>query len=262
MKIAWMYPDTLFLHGERGNVLALERFAKELGADPVVDKVDFETNDFDPAAYDVLFFGAGEITSFESIVKDMERYKDALKAFIEAGKPVIATGTTMAMFGRKVNRSDGSTVECAGFIPVEATEREYVYGDDLYIEADYHGKRMEIVGNQIQMINIDFSEADAAAELGSGEKGGFTGFGKVVYGMGNNGKDGIEGVMYKNSVFTSLLGPALICNPWFTSEILRAAAEVSGEKLTEQDPSFDLEFKSLEKKKAFIAGKKPGSMGQ
>lgn len=251
MKIAWMYPDTLFLHGERGNALALERYARELGAEPVVDKIDFETENFDPVAYDVLYFGAGEISSFESIVKDMESYKDALKAFMDSGKPVIVTGTTMAMFGRKVKREDGSTVECAGFIPVEAVEREYVYGDDLQIEADYNGKHMEIVGNQIQMIDISFKE-----------DGEFKGFGKVVYGMGNNGTDRIEGVMYKNSVFTNLLGPVLICNPWFTSGILRVAAEVSGEKLAESDPTFELERKSIERKKEFIANKKPGSFGR
>ena len=251
MKIAWMYPDTLFLHGERGNALALERYAKELGTDPVVDKIDFETKGFDPADHDVIYFGAGEVSSFEAIIKDMESYKDALKAFVEAGKPLIAIGTTMAMFGKSVKRTDGSTVECAGFIPVSATEREYVYGDDLQIVTDYFGKHMEIVGNQIQMINIDFKE-----------EGDFKGFGKVVYGMGNNGSDGIEGVMYKNSVFTNLLGPVLICDPWFTCGIIRAAAAASGEQLSDHDPDFELEMKSLDKKKAFIANKKPGSFGK
>ncbi len=251
MKIAWMYPDTLFLHGERGNVLALERYARELGAEPVVDRIDFETEGFDPAAYDVIYFGAGEITSFESVIRDMESYRDSLKAFIEAGKPLIVTGTTMAMFGRRVKREDGSIVECAGFIPAEASEREYVYGDDLQIEAEYNGKHMEIVGNQIQMIDISFRE-----------EGDFKGFGKVVYGMGNNGIDGIEGVMYKNSVFTSLLGPVLICNPWFTSEIIRAAAAASGKTLSDRDPSFELELRSIERKKIFIANKKPGSFGK
>lgn len=28
MKIAWLFPDTLYLHGERGNILALARFAE------------------------------------------------------------------------------------------------------------------------------------------------------------------------------------------------------------------------------------------
>ena len=106
MKIAWMYPDTLFLHGDRGNVLALERFAKELGTDVEVDKIDFETEGFDPISYDVLYFGAGEISSFESVVSDMELYREGLAAFIDAGKPLVATGTTMAMFRSEEHTSE------------------------------------------------------------------------------------------------------------------------------------------------------------
>ena len=250
MKIAWMYPDTLFLHGDRGNILALERYAKELGADARVDKIDFETADFDPVEYDVIFFGPGEISSFEAITADMQSYMDGLKAFVESGRSLVVTGTTMAMFGQKTERTDGSIAGCAGLIPVSAVERDYVYGDDLYIETDYHGKHMEVVGNQIQMANIELGEDSGAA-----------GFGKVIYGMGNNGRDGIEGAMYKNSIFTNLVGPVLACNPWLTCEIIRAAAEVSGEKLSDKNPDFDLELKSIEKKKTFIANKKPGSMG-
>ena len=251
MKIAWMYPDTLFLHGERGNVLALERFAKKLGAEPSIEKVDFETENFDPMSYDMIYFGAGEISSFPALVSDVESYKDGLKAFIEAGRPLIVTGTTMAMFGTQLIREDGSVIECAGFFPAVTREREYVYGDDLYIETGYHGRQMEIVGEQIQMADISFKESDE-----------YTGFGKIVYGMGNNGTDGIEGVMHKNSVFTNLLGPVLVCNPWLTTELIRAAAEISGERISEDDPDFGLELRSLEKKKAFIANKKPGAMGR
>ncbi|MBR7088625.1 MAG: hypothetical protein IKI38_04650, partial [Mogibacterium sp.] len=34
INIAWMYPDTLYLHGERGNVMALVRYAQYLGLEP------------------------------------------------------------------------------------------------------------------------------------------------------------------------------------------------------------------------------------
>ena len=250
IKIAWMYPDTLYLHGERGNALALKHFSEVLGGEAVLDKVDFETKDFDPMDYDILFFAPGEVSSFEVIGEDMGRYMDRLKEFIESGRAVIATGTTLGLFGGEVSRTDGSKTHGIGFIPVTAVEREYVYGDDEQINADYHGKTMEVVGNQIQMINISFEET---AE--------FRRFGSVVYGMGNNGRDGIEGVVYKNSVFTNMLGPVLVNNPWLTAEIIRAAAEASGKKVKAEDPDFELEKKSLECKKLFIAEKKPGSMG-
>ncbi len=80
--------------------------------------------------------------------------------------------------------------------------------------------------------------------------------------MGNNGSDGLEGVMYKNSVFTNMLGHVLVNNPLLTCGIIRAAASVTGEKLREENPVFDLEMKSLELKKKFINEKQPGSFGR
>ena len=250
IRIAWMYPDTLCLHGERGNALALRRFAEELGGEAELHKIDFETKAFDPMEFDVLFFAAGEVSVFEAVCEDIARYRNRLERFIESGRPVVATGTTMAMFGKIVRRTDGSEVKCLGIIPVTAEEREYVYGDDEQITADYNARSMELVGNQIQMINVSFEEI-----------GEFRRFGNVVYGMGNNGRDGLEGVLYKNSIFTNMLGPLLVNNPWLTTSIIRAAAWSSGKSVTAVDPPFELETKSLECKKKFIAEKTPGSMG-
>ena len=64
INIAGMYPDTLYLHGERGNIMALVRYAMELGLRPHVQRIDLGTKDFDPMEYDILFYGPGEISSF------------------------------------------------------------------------------------------------------------------------------------------------------------------------------------------------------
>ena len=42
LKVAWLFPDTLYLHGERGNILALNRFIKAAGMIPVIEKIDFD----------------------------------------------------------------------------------------------------------------------------------------------------------------------------------------------------------------------------
>ena len=97
-KIAWMFPDTLFLHGERGNVLALERFARMASLEPEINKIDFDSKDFDPMDYQLMFFGPGEISSFESDREWLSPRKEALAAFIESGRPLIATGTTVGLF--------------------------------------------------------------------------------------------------------------------------------------------------------------------
>ena len=48
LKIAWLFPDTFYLHGERGNILALERFAGLAGLETETDKIDFDTEGFSP----------------------------------------------------------------------------------------------------------------------------------------------------------------------------------------------------------------------
>ena len=50
-------------------------------------------------------------------------------------------------------------------------------------------------------------------------------FGKVVYGHGNNGEDGQEGVLYKNVVGTYLHGPLLPKNPHICDYLLSNALE-------------------------------------
>ena len=69
LKVAWLFPDTLYLHGERGNILALNRFIKAAGMIPVIEKIDFDTKNFDPESYDIIFCPPGEIVSFPVILE-------------------------------------------------------------------------------------------------------------------------------------------------------------------------------------------------
>ena len=258
INIAWMYPDTLYLHGERGNIMALVRYAMELGLRPHVQRIDLGTKDFDPMEYDILFYGPGEISSFKAVMKDIAGYRRSVAEYISSGKILIATGTTVSMFTERVTRFDpdapdgkGEIIEGLCIIPGESFEREYVYGDDLDIRAEYGGYSMELMGNQIQMVDIGFSECS-----------GFRRFGTVKYGRGNNGSDGMEGVVHGNSVFTNMLGPLLVTNPWLTTQILRTVAQSKGIIVGLADPDFDLELKSLGLKKQFIEAKIENSIAQ
>lgn len=251
IKIAWMYPDTLYLHGERGNILALRRFADELGLDTTVDRIDLGKENFDPMEYDILFYGPGEISSFHDVMNHVYTYERTLAEFVASGKVLIATGTTAAMFCEKITRfspeskdGKGEVIEGLCMIPAESIEREYVFGDDMWINAEYNGKSMELIGNQIQMTDLWFSESK-----------GYRRFGSVIYGRGNNGDDGTEGVVHNNSIFTNMLGPLFVNNPWLTTEVIKAALAARNETVEADDPSYDMEIKSFALKKDFIAAK-------
>ena len=251
IDIAWMYPDTLYLHGERGNVMALVRYAQQLGLEAKVHKIDLGTEKFNPMDYDILFYGPGEISSFKSVMADIAGYTRSLAEYIASGKIMIVTGTTVSMFGERIRRFDpdgpdgrGEVIDGLCLIPVLSEEREYVFGDDEDIRAEYGGYSMELVGSQIQMADIEFLE-----------NASYSRFGSVIYGRGNNGQDGMEGVVYGNSIFTNMLGPLLVNNPWLTVQILKTAAALKGLEIKYPDPDYTLEVRSLNLKKEFIENK-------
>ena len=251
IDIAWMYPDTLYLHGDRGNVMALVRYARDLGLVAKVHRIDMGSGDFNPLDYDILFYGAGEISSFEDVIKDIGTYTRSLAEYVAYGKVMLVTGTTMAMFGERIRRFDpdsknglGEIVDGLCMLPAIAEEREYVYGNDLDVRAEYGGYSMELIGTQIQMADIEFLENT-----------NYSRFGSVIYGRGNNGQDGIEGVVYNNAIFTNLLGPLLVTNPWLAVTMLKTAADLKGIEIPNDNPDYELEVKSFRLKKQFIEDK-------
>lgn len=241
LNIAWLFPDTLYLHGERGNILALERFAKLGGYEPVTTKIDFLTEDFHPMDYDIIFCPPGEIVSFKAIIDKLSPLKREFEEFINQGRVLIATGTSMAIWGKEVKRFDGTSFDGMGFFDAVAVENEAVYGDDNYFQCTYNGKSMEIIGNQIQM-------ADFVSEKSKP-------FGNLLYGYGNTGKDRSEGFAVNNSIFTNSLGPMLVTNPWLTIEIIKVCAANKGNADLEIEFDTELEDKSFETKKDFILTK-------
>lgn len=243
-KIAWLFPDTLFLHGERGNLLALARFAQLAGFEPEIQKVDFTSASFAPEEYDVIFCAPGEISSFPAVRDWLLPYKARLREYVDGGRPMLVTGTSVGLFGKQILRSDGSEAEGLGIIFTQFSENKAVYGDDIWFECEYNNEKMEIIGNQIQMGDINIVSEKP--------------FGRLRYGYGNTGKDRNEGVLRGNSIFTNTLGPMLVCNPWLTEEIIRVAA--AARDITVGDFGYEpaLERRSFATKQKFIETKETG----
>lgn len=241
LKIGWLFPDSLYLHGDRGNVLALKRAAERVGYTVEVEKIDFNTEDFTPTDYDFLFCSPGEIATFTSIVDFLKPYSLALKAYIKADRPLLVTGNSIGLWGTEIQRQDGSVIKGLEIIDVVMSENEAVYGDDLYYTCTMAGETMEIIGNQIQMADFHSNEEEA--------------FGSLIYGYGNSGKDKKEGFVIDHAVFTNTLGPVLVQNPWLTKAFLKVIAENQEVEIDLDVIDTTLEEKSFAAKKEFILNK-------
>ncbi|HKK95933.1 MAG TPA: hypothetical protein VJ916_06455, partial [Anaerovoracaceae bacterium] len=153
VKIGWMFPDTLYLHGERGNILALIEVLKWYNKEAEVIKIDFDNiESIDFMDFDMLFVAPGDLSSIEIVSNMLENRKNELNEFIDTNKLLFVTGTSIALFGNEVTRTDGTKYNGLGLIDVKTLEKEMVYGDDIYFRILNSG--IEIIGNQIQVADF------------------------------------------------------------------------------------------------------------
>lgn len=241
IKIAWLFPNIFCLHGERGNRLALEFECRRRGYTPKVDIISLDTKDFSPLDYDLILCPPGEIKTFKPVINYLKPYRELFKVFIKE-RPLLVTGTSIGLFAKTIKRVDTSLIKGLDIIDINGNENDKVYGDDLYYHCSYNEKEMVIIGNQIQMMQI---------EIGAEKP-----FGKLNYGYGNTGTTPFEGVIKEKAIFTNTLGPLLICNPWLTIEMINLVEKNKGLKPFAVKRNNELELKSLRTKKDFITHKK------
>lgn len=246
LNIVWAYPDILNLHGDRGNLFALERISKLLNIETTITKIESYTEKIDFPNTDIILFNVGEVKVMPSIIYALSAQERELTKYIEQGKIILLVGTTGCIMAKKTIRANGSEFEGLGILNMVCKERTEVYGNDLHfcLKDD---PNMEIMANQIQLIDTELEEDIA--------------LGEIKYGMGNNDpKENSEGAKYKNVFFTNALGPVLVKNPWFAEKIIRLAMKNKGETINGEifKDQYEIEINSMKCIKKLIDKKKKG----
>ena len=238
INLAWMYPDILNLHGERGNVQCFKYVADLLSLNLNIDRIDNIEEKINFDKYDILIFNCGELKVVPTMLEFLAPQKENLEKFISDKKYLITTGTTSCFLGNNITRLDGTSFNGLNIMNIDFKERDLVVGDDLYFSID---ENMEIIGSQIQMVDVNINDE--------------TPLGDVQYGYGNNGTD-IEGARKENVIFSNCLGPVFVKNPWFAEKILKDICNKKNIKIkNKSDLNFDLEKKSFDATKLFIEQK-------
>ena len=207
LKIAHLYPELLNLYGDRGNIISMQKRLQWRGIEAEVceyrlrDPIDFD-------AIDILFIGGGSDREQQLVCKRLCEMRAAFADYVERGGVVAAICGGYQLLGHYYKLQQ-ETIEGLGIL-------------DLYTE----GGEGRLIGNVV----IE-SEALGCKVVGFENHGGrthignHTPLGRVVYGCGNNGEDGGEGVVYKHVVGTYLHGPLLPKNPRLCDWILQCALE-------------------------------------
>ncbi len=238
ITLAYLYPDILNLHGDKGNVLAFKRVAGILGLDIEIIRIDNLNEKLDFSKYDIVLLSPGELKVMESITKNFNDYKEDIDKFIEDEKYFITIGTTGSILSKEIIFEDKRKIKGLNYFDMIAKERSFIYGDDILFKTNIEKNPMEICACQIDCIDINYT-------------GEVTPFGEVIYGSGNDSTNK-EGARYKNLIYTNALGPVFIKNPWLTKEILLDIASKKGIPVLNSNTDFSLEENSMNAIKEFI----------
>lgn len=99
ITLGYLYHDLMNLYGDSGNVKALVYHLKEQGAE--VEVKGFTLGDpKDFADCDMLYVGSGTERTQDLALQDMKKDPAPFLEFIQSGRPVLATGNALELFGQ------------------------------------------------------------------------------------------------------------------------------------------------------------------
>lgn len=207
LTIGHLYPDLLNLYGDRGNIQCMMKRSIWRGIE--AETIAFSMGDsIDFSKLDIVLLGGGSDREQRIVCSKLSSIRDDFRSYVEDGGSVIAVCGGYQLLGHYYKTEEG-TLEGLSLV-------------DLYTEQG----SPRLIDN-IVLENPDFSLPSVGFENHGGRTyiGNNKPFGKVLYGHGNNGEDGTEGVLYKNVVGTYLHGPLLPKNPHICDYLLSNALE-------------------------------------
>jgi lipid II isoglutaminyl synthase (glutamine-hydrolysing) len=210
LRMLALYPEQMNIYADRGNILFLRRRCEWRG-------IGFEHasagpgEGFDPAAHDLVYIGGGQDRDQRLVAEDMLRTKrDALAGAVSDGAVVLAVCGGYQLLGHSYQLGS-ERIPGLALVDLE-TVREpgpRLIGN-VAIEAELDGGALEIAG---------FENHGGRTYLGPDTHP----LGRVIYGHGNNGRDGLEGVRQGNLIGTYLHGPLLPKNALLADRLIALA---------------------------------------
>ena len=210
LTIGHLYPDLLNLYGDRGNIQCLMKRCQWRGIE--AETIPFELDDkIEFSGLDIVLLGGGSDREQMLVCEKLQKIQKDFKAYVEDNGVVIAICGGYQLLGNyyKTEQGEGRLIQ------------NIVLQSDLFdmpiVGFENHGGRTCINDNKP--------------------------LGKVLYGAGNDGRSGYEGVVYKNVIGTYLHGPLLPKNPQLADWLISHALERKYGKKIELEPLDDSQEK-------------------
>lgn len=207
ITIGHLYPDLLNLYGDRGNIQCMRKRCEWRGIEAeirefgIADAIDF-------SGLDIVLLGGGSDREQRLVCEKLKTIRMDFRDYVEDQGVVIAVCGGYQLLGHYYDTDEGR-IEGLSMVDLYTEQGSPRLISNIVIENEKFG--YPIVG---------FENHGGRTYTGENQP-----LGRVKSGFGNNGKDGMEGILYKNVVGTYLHGPLLPKNPHVCDYLIRNALE-------------------------------------
>lgn len=207
ITIGHLYPDLLNLYGDRGNIQCMKKRLEWRGIEAEVREFQI-TDTIDFAGLDIVLLGGGSDREQMLVCEKLKTIQKDFKEYVEDNGVVIAVCGGYQLLGHYYDTDDGR-IEGLSLVDLYTEQGSPRLISNIVIENEMFGH--PIVG---------FENHGGRTYIGDNRP-----LGRVLFGHGNDGISGAEGILYKNVVGTYLHGPLLPKNPHVCDYLLKNALE-------------------------------------
>lgn len=212
LSLAHLYPASMNIYGDRGNVIALRQRCAWRGI--ALEVTPVEPGDAaDWAGFDLAFFGGGQDSGQALIAGDLlKRQGPGLRAAIDDGLVLLAICGGYQLLGHYFLTHTGERLPGLGALDVHT-----VGGSKRLIGNIVVGADLTASGAPVRLVG--FENHSGRTYHGPGVRS----LGRVLAGHGDNGEDGHGGAAYRNAIGCYLHGSLLPKNPQLTDHMIDLA---------------------------------------
>lgn len=206
LVIEMLYPEIANLHGDSANI----EYLAQCRPDACILRTGLtDAPAFVSRKVDLIYLGPltedGQLKAIERLAP----HRDRIAALIEAGTVFLFTHNAVEVLGSRI-RNDEMNYDVAGLGIFEIESEVHMFGrysGKVLGDVPWVGAEHPIVGYKSQFSML--SDAPAVPGFLTANKG-----------IGRNRGTAVEGVRVGNFIGTSLIGPLLVNNPYFTKYLL------------------------------------------
>ncbi|MDD2371464.1 MAG: hypothetical protein PHQ32_05630 [Firmicutes bacterium] len=225
--IGHLFKEQLNSYGDAGNVEVLKTRLLERHIEVEVREYAINENiEFDEL--DIIYIGGGKNREKRLVADCLRDWLVELKEYIDSGKPLLVTGSSLSLFGKTVLNQE-EEIPGLGILDFTTKKLDDEIKGQTVLDIDIEGRKLALIGYQNLKEQYVYANED----------------------LTKKNEQIQEGLLYKRLVGTTLHGPVLAKNKELADILIKWAGEKKFDnfKLVNLNDPLEIKYRKLVVKK-------------